>query len=329
MKQRHLFILDPIKNLNFQMDTSLKLARELALFDHEIFGTTIADLFWNRGQESPGCRAFQLFFTGVGGEDSPTFDVQANPPSSWLLRSFSSVHMRKEPPLDINYFAVTWLLDQVSRQVKIYNAPDILRKFNEKAGILQYPAETAPALISSDYPGILDFLEKECAGDGIIKPLDQFGGRGIFRCRLDDEASVRQLEQALADGRMRIIQPFDQAVLSGEVRVFTLAGDALCWCLKTPKEGSFLANTGAGSTLTAFEPDQELKKRVERIAKDLYRQGVVLCGMDLIGGRVSEINITSPRLLHPDPDQRDYYSRIARWIRDDCAHQNKPTNRYS
>ena len=316
MRQRHLFIIDPLEQLNFRLDSSLRIAAEFAALGDEVWATTPADMAWYSRQNGPECAAFPVRYEGYRAGSFRS--VCKGQVATLALADFSGIHMRKEPPFDMNYIATTWLLDQAVDTVRIYNAPDVLRRFNEKAGILNYPEDTAPALISSDPARIIGFIRSGCAGDAIVKPLNMYGGEGIFRYQSADPRSESLLKQAVKDGA-RIIQPFDSSVFQGEVRVFTLGGKALCWCLKKPLEGSFLANTGTGARLYEFEPDRELEARVNRVASDLYHQGVALCGMDLIGGRISEINITSPRLLHPDPDQSRFYGKIAQWLHDDCC----------
>lgn len=317
MKQQHLFLLDPLEKLNLNLDSSLRIAAELLVSGHQVWGALISDLSWSSASSRPFCRAFSLNFL----RNQIRMPESVSETSLIALSEFSAIHMRKEPPVDLRYVSATWLLDRVSDSVHVYNSPEMLRSFNEKVGILNYPDEIAPALLTSDYQQCLSFIVAECSGDAIIKPLDLFGGQGVFRMVHGDKVAEERLRQELAS-EARLIQPFDRAVFHGEIRAFTLGGRAISWCLKKPATGSFLANTAAGATLHSFTPSSELKNKIERVATDLYSKGVSIAGFDIIGQNISEINITSPRLLCPSDDLYNYYEEIADWITNDCKNSH-------
>jgi glutathione synthase len=165
----------------------------------------------------------------------------------------------------------------------------------------------------------------------VIKPLTLFGGRGVARLRLNEstssEAEGLSRDELLAEliretegGRhIRLVQPFDPAIFDGEVRVFTAFGEPISWCLKRPAKGQFLANTRAGAQLEVYIPKPEEEARVRRIARELLEEGVTFIGFDLIGGYVSEINLTSPRLLEAPGSSENYYKKIASMIAKDVA----------
>ena len=164
----------------------------------------------------------------------------------------------------------------------------------------------------------MDFVENECEGDAILKPLHLFGGRDIIRIELHKigKAAAHQiLQEATQQGsRPKLIQAFDKGIFEGEIRVFLVDGKALSWCLKVPQNGQFLANTRAGAILKAYAPSPELLKKVNRVGESLAKRGVIFVGMDLIHEEISEINITSPRLLVAPGDTRDYYAEIASFL---------------
>ncbi len=131
----------------------------------------------------------------------------------------------------------------------------------------------------------------------------------VFRALVDETQSAQQL---------RLIQAFNPAIHDGEVRAFCVGGKPLAWCLKKPAAGEFLANTRAGATLHVYNPKPEERERVTSVATNLYRQGVAVVGFDLLGGFLSEINVTSPRLLQAPEDKVDYYDFWAEWTIRDC-----------
>ena len=140
-------------------------------------------------------------------------------------------------------------------------------------------------------------------------------GGGVLRLNLQqqkEEQVLHILREETQNGQdMRLLQPFDQRIFQGEVRAFSVNGKALGWCLKRPHEDNFLANTRSGATLESYQPRIDEVALVEKVAQALVKDGVYFVGFDIIGNFISEINITSPRLLHGPDDTRDYYKEIA------------------
>ncbi|MFK7823389.1 MAG: hypothetical protein AB8G05_04500 [Oligoflexales bacterium] len=317
MHQKHLFIMDPLDKLNFKLDSSLRMASELSRLGHQCYFSVPIDLSWNSIAGRPFVKAASMEF-----EDFEPASVDLNSKQAYPMDEFSGIHMRKEPPFDMNYMSITWLLDAVGQKTQVFNAPSALRSFNEKLGIMQFPEDIGPALASFDPAEILEFIKNSCNGDAIIKPLDLYGGRGIFRINLveiSEQQAFERLQEASQKGhQMRLTQPFNQLIYEGEVRVFTIGGKALAWSLKKPSPGEFMANTSSGATIHAYKPSEALSKKVERIASTLLTKGIPLLGFDIIGDLVSEINITSPRLLQAPEDDRNYYGFIASWLAQKC-----------
>lgn len=310
--------MDPLEKLNLKMDSSLRIACELAKLGHLCYLSPIHALSWNSEKNQVSTLASELFFgqydaTQVSMKNTKIMD----------LSSFSGLHMRKEPPFDMQYIGATWILDAVKNHCKIFNAPNALRSFNEKLGIFRFPEAIKSAFVSSNPQQLLDFAYEVCDGDAIVKPLDQFGGKGIFRLNcttIEKIDAYKILETETQQGsQIRLIQKFNKDIYDGEIRVFTLGGEPLSWCLKKPSPGNFLANTSAGATIHPYEPGEKMYNMVTRIAKELLSEGVAIIGFDIIGDVISEINITSPRLLQADEDPRNYYEDCATWFESACA----------
>lgn len=317
MHQKHLFIMDPIEKLNFKLDSSLRMASELSRLGHQCYYSAPMGLSWNSTLGRPFAKTAAMRFDNFKPDS-----IQLSSSEDLNLDSFAGIHMRKEPPFDMNYISITWLLEAVGPQTKVFNAPQALRSFNEKLGIMQFPDAIGPALASCDPLQMLGFVKNTCNGDAIIKPLDLYGGRGIERLNLKDVDEGKGLEilnKATSQGtQMRLLQAFNHHIFEGEIRVFTLAGKALSWCLKKPSPGQFLANTGAGASIHPYQPSKSLAEKVEEIAGKLLLQGMPLLGFDIIGELISEINVTSPRLLQASEDKNDYYFQIATWLEQAC-----------
>lgn len=316
---RHLFVMDSVENLNLKLDSSLRLALALIREGHESYMTTIHGISWEFSDNKEGLRieATQLLESK---QETPILGTKMTLKGD----DVDAVYMRKDPPFDMKYLSCTWLLSALSKKAKIYNDPQAIRDKNEKLIILDYQDYIHPVLVSSCEAEILDFVKKQCANDAIFKPLDLFGGRGVERLQLDklDEssASLRINEITENQQSLRIVQPFDKSIHEGEVRVFTAGEEIISWCLKVPAKGEFLANTRMGAQVLPYEPKQEEIDMVQEVSHDLLKKGVFLVGYDLIGGKISEINITSPRLLLPESiDSSPYYEKMAKLITKDLS----------
>ncbi len=315
MAPAHLFLIDPLESLNKELDSSLRLMFELKAMGHDVFTAEPRQLAWRTGGHAAAASRAMTF-----GKSAKEFTAAA--PASRSLGDFAAIHMRKDPPYDLDYITTTWLLDAAPKSTRVYNSPSALRTFNEKLAILRFPEATRPALVSADPQELLRFVEKEAHGDAILKPLTLFGGRGVERleAKKDLDAARRKLAEETGDGmHLRLIQPFDQGIFQGELRAFTAFGKPVAWCLKKPASGQFLANTRAGATLHAYTPTPEENRRVTDVAQALLKEGVVFIGFDVIGGYVSEINITSPRLLAAPGDTTPYYSQLAELVSQNLA----------
>ncbi len=315
MLQKHLFIMDPIEKLNLGLDTSLRIAFALSRHGQNVYFCEISDLFWESGK-GPHCHARPLEF-GTELEKSHIGKEERLP-----LKNFQIIHMRKDPPFDIDYITATWFLEQCPETLFV-NSPRSLQSFNEKMGILQFPNECKKSLVSSKVNELLTYIENQCKGDAVLKPLHLYGGRGIKHIQLSKiskfEAEKLIKESTQNEKSPHMVQAFDSRIFKGEIRVFLVGGKALSWCLKVPKEGDFLANTGAGATLHTYKPSSILLEKVESLASKLLKLGIYFVGLDIIGDEVSEINITSPRLLVAPGDTQDYYGEIAEWLMKQCA----------
>ena len=307
----HLFVIDPLKDLNLTLDSSLRMAKSLHAIGHEIHVTTIEDLSMT-SEIGAFCQATQLKFL-----DTNTLEFSQSSPSRTPLASFSAIHMRKDPPTDQRYWSATWILSSVPAKVKQYNCPKSLRNINEKMSILDFPDFSAPALVSQSTSEITEFGHKFGNNDIIVKPLDLFAGKGVERVQFEkfDAKGLKEKIDSLTNHQksIRIVQPFNHSIFDGEVRSFFAGGQPISWCLKKPKQGEFLANTSSGATLESYEPNRHMLESTSEIAKSLLAKGVFFIGFDIIGDKISEINITSPRLLSKNIEQTQF-DKIAQLV---------------
>ena len=173
--QKHLFIIDPLEKLNRKIDTSLHLAQALSVLGAHIYFAECTDFVWNSLLSGPRVMARKAVF----GNSLLSLDMREY--EEIALKDFSGVYMRKEPPVDVLYQSVLWMLESVGSETMIFNSPSAILSFNEKVTTLLFPEESKPGLVSANRRCLLDYLHSECHGDSIVKPLDQFGGVGVER----------------------------------------------------------------------------------------------------------------------------------------------------
>jgi glutathione synthase len=307
-KKSHLFVIDPLERLNLAWDTSIKIAFALTKNNQDVYFCTGREL--SRSLHPTGVFANA---SKIGFKDRPATLFQ-EPAKRMELDSFAAIHMRREPPYDLDYIGTLWILDAIAARVKVFNSPKALLEINEKLSILDFPLFTKPAMVSSNADELFSFAKEKCNSDIVIKPLGLYGGRGVEHIS-NDRGLIEKLHIATLNGKeARLVQQFDTSIYQGEVRVFTVAGKPLSWCLKVPKKGEFLANTRAGSTLEDYQPTSREVDVATGVAETLYKKGVVFAGIDMIGGWLSEINITCPAMLSSDRSSLRGYDHIAHTI---------------
>ncbi|MCH9639725.1 MAG: glutathione synthase [Betaproteobacteria bacterium] len=283
------FILDQLESIKPHKDSSYAMIREAAARNHQVFIMHQKDLILRNNTVSGFAR--NLTFTTA--EDKhwyQTGDITTIP-----LQEFDAVLMRKDPPFDMEYIYSTYLLELAEDQgAYIINSPRSIRDHNEKLAIAKYPQFITPTLISRQETLLREFLNQ--FQDVIFKPLDGMGGAGVFRVH-DKDHNISVILETLTHYGTRTImaQRFIPEIAEGDKRILLIAGKAVPYSLaRIPKMGETRGNLAAGGTgitqlLTAND-----KKIAETLGSDLYAQGLMLVGLDVIGEFLTEINVTSP-----------------------------------
>ena len=215
----------------------------------------------------------------------------------WAERSlgdFDVVWMRKDPPFDMTYIFTTYLLDLVPPRTLVLNHPAGLRSRNEKLFAAAFVDLTPPTLISRDARRILAFTEA-LPGRVVLKPWDGNGGRGVLVSQRGDP-NLRSMVELLTDnGRSFILaQQHLPEIAEGDKRIILVDGEPGGAVLRVPGHGDHRGNLHVGATAhpTTLTP-RELEI-CARIGPTLRREGLVFVGIDVIGGCLTEINVTSP-----------------------------------
>jgi glutathione synthase len=220
---------------------------------------------------------------------------RADAPIAMQLSELDAVIVRKDPPFNMEYVYLTYLLEIAERQgARIFNRPEAIRSHNEKLAIAQFSEFTSPTLVTSDAKRIRAFHEEH--KDVILKPLDGMGGAGIFRVKDDGLNLGSIIETLTAYGAHTIMaQRFIPAIAKGDKRVLLIGGEVVPYCLaRIPQAGEVRGNLAAGGLGVAQPVSARDREIGETLAPQLLKRGLLLVGLDVIGDYLTEVNVTSP-----------------------------------
>jgi glutathione synthase len=200
---------------------------------------------------------------------------------------------RKDPPVDRDFIVATQILD-ICRRTTVLNRPDSVIAFNEKLLALQF-ADLMPATrVSRHIPELIEFMAEQ-GGEMIVKPLDGKGGEGIFHLVAGDKNLNSILEQSTEFGRRAVMaQEYLPAIREGDKRILLLEGEPIGAVLRVPAETESRANLHVGGRAVKAPLDADDRRIIERIGGFLKERGLFFVGIDVIGGKLTEINVTSP-----------------------------------
>ena len=285
---KFLFVMDPVERIDITKDTTYTFLREAQQRGHENHCCGIEDLVVVGGGVHARTRPVEI--GSVQGEHyrfGESRVVEAE--------SFDVVFMRKDPPYDMDFFFATHILSLIDEsRTLVFNRASGLREASEKMFILRFPELIADTLVSADPDRILAF-RADVGGDIVVKPLDGCGGMGIFRITHGDLNTHSILETVtLNGGRQIMAQRFLPASREGDQRLNYLDGEALGTVLRVPAEGELRGNIHVGGNCVAHPVGDREREIVAALAPELDRLGIWFAGLDIIGDRLTEVNVTSP-----------------------------------
>ena len=210
------------------------------------------------------------------------------------LSTLDAVLVRKDPPFDRAYLFLTQQLDLVRDRVLIMNDPRGVRDANEKLFAFNFPEFMPRSLVTASPQQILEFVS-EVGGRAVLKPLDGAGGSGVVVLALDDNNSRSLADIWTREGKqLALVQEYQPAVRVGDKRVILLDGVPLGAILRVPRPDDVRANIHAGGRVEPCELSANEQKLVAAMAPKLREHGLWFVGLDLIGERLIEVNVTSP-----------------------------------
>jgi glutathione synthase len=282
-------VMDPIEAIKYAKDTTLAMLLAAGRRNHELHYLTQADLYLRDGVARGRARPLTVFA-------DPGRWFALGEPVDLPLGQFDVILMRKDPPFDMEFIYTTYILDRAEQAgALVVNRPQGLRDMNEKVYTAWFPEFCAPTLVTRDMAAMVQFAGE--FGRIVVKPLDGMGGRSIFVVDQHDK-NLRVVIETLTESgaRFAIAQKYlPEIVNSGDSRLLLIDGQPAPYALaRMPSPTDNRGNLAAGAKGVARALNERDRELAAGIGPKLADQGMLFVGLDVIGGFVTEINVTSP-----------------------------------
>ncbi len=284
---RMVFVMDPPEVEDIDASTTFVLILEAQKRGHHVFYVDPADLCVIEGE--PAAVATPIVLRRIAGDHV----MRGESRLLMLDRDADVIFQRTDPPVDGDFVTASQILG-ICRRARVYNRPESVVAFNEKLFAIHYREFMPPTTVSRRIADLLGFME-EMGGEMIVKPLDGKGGEGIFHVAKGERNMSSILEQVTAfETRWVMAQRYLPQIREGDKRILLLDGDPLGAVLRVPADREVRANLHVGGRAVKSEIDAADRRIIERLGPDLSRAGLFFVGIDVIGGLLTEINVTSP-----------------------------------
>jgi glutathione synthase len=285
-RMQFLFIMDPAESMLPDKDTTFALVRSAQARGHRCWHAGPADLACEGRRVSASVRSLSV---------SDTLPhVTLGEKESVDVARVDAVLVRKDPPFDTTYLHLTQQLDLVKDRTLVVNDPQALRDANEKLYALLFEKWMPRTLVTRDRQAILEFV-RFVGGQAVLKPLDGAGGSGVVILRADDKNARALCDIVTQEGRVQaMVQQYQPGIAEGDKRVLLLDGQLLGAILRVPRPDEFRANIHVGGSVQATILTAEEQSLVADVGPQLAAKGLYFVGLDLIGGKLIEVNVTSP-----------------------------------
>jgi glutathione synthase len=282
-----LFVMDPLERIQIATDSTFAMMCSAQSRKHEIWFCEPRHLGLEHDEVI--ARAWPVTVQRIVG-DHYILGPQVTVP----LRGCHAVFMRKDPPIDLDYYFATLLLERARGKTLFINDPRGLRESNEKLAILDYPELVPPTIVTRESNRLRAFMAEQ-GGEMVVKPLDASGGFGVFHVRQGDTNTGSILEQATNLGRRwTMAQKYLPEVRQGDKRILLVDGEPLCAVLRVPAPDETRGNLHVGARAMPAQVEGRDLEIVKTLGPKLRAAGQFFVGLDVIGGWLTEINVTSP-----------------------------------
>lgn len=290
------FIIDPIQFLDPGHDTSVALMEAATQLGHEIWITQSNLLGVTAGKAWATLQRVELtpvqLIAGRWVAVQPWYRL--GEPQLQLLESMDAVFMRTDPPITVPYLYATYILDYIdTTKTLVINAPRGLRAANEKMYALQFTEAIPETIVTQDKQVIREFTERK--GATVLKPLGGKAGEGILFLQADDRNFNSLVEVSTQRGQVPVmVQTYLPDAKLGDKRIILLNGEPIGCLNRIPTGTDFRGNMAVGGRVAATEITERERQICAQLAPVLQRDGLIFVGIDVIGGYLTEVNVTSP-----------------------------------
>ncbi|MGB3789772.1 MAG: glutathione synthase [Phormidesmis sp.] len=290
------FIIDPIERLDPGHDTSVAMMEAAQILGHEVYITQVDRLGVIESRAYGWLRSVKMKpVVQQGDRWISELDWYVLGEATWQpLETMDAVFMRKDPPVTVPYLYVTYILDYVDRQkTQVINSPAGLRAANEKMYALQFTKAIPETIVSTDKQVIREAVERW--GAGVLKPLGGKAGEGILFLEEGDRNFNSIIEVSTQQGKEPVmVQAYLPAAKDGDKRVILLNGEPIGAVNRVPTGKEFRGNMAVGGRSDKTQLTDRDLEICRQVAPTLRKDGLIFVGLDIIGGYLTEINVTSP-----------------------------------
>ena len=283
------FLMDPLESVKAYKDTTYFLMLAAYERGNEVF-------YFNQATMQAGIHGVRAIVSKLKVDSSIEQPFTVLEKVSTDLSVMDVIVVRTDPPFDRAYLYSTLLLDLVGSNTQVINRPSGIRNWNEKLAALHFPEFTPDTLVTNNGEEILDFISRH--NRVTLKPVDGHGGEGIEFLDKQDNAAKRKIDEGTQSGRhWVIVQEYLEAAQQGDKRILLVDGNPIGGVLRVHAEGEELNNLDRGGQAVPTELVEVDYEICAAIKPGLVEQGIFFSGIDVIGGKLIEVNVTSPTCL--------------------------------
>ena len=280
-----LYVMDPLQSLHLEGDSTYMMMLEANRRGWPTYWCTPTDLF-----AIGGCAYSKVIHVQVT-DTEPFFEEAA--PQDINLAEFDVIWMRKDPPFNMDYIFSTYMLDLVPESTLVLNDPRAIRNFNEKMYALHFAEYSPETLVTRELSRARSWAKQY--PKVVIKPWDGNGGRGVLVTGHDDPNFSSMLEILTNNEEQYIlVQEYLPEILEGDKRIVLIGGKAVGQMLRIPQKGDHRGNMHVGARVEACELTQREQEICSKLEPELLKHNLLFVGIDTIGDKMTEINVTSP-----------------------------------
>ncbi|WP_343377676.1 glutathione synthase [Buchnera aphidicola (Formosaphis micheliae)] len=284
-------VMDSIKNIDIKKDSSFAILLKAQEKKYQIYYMEINDLYLIKNKSYARTRLLKI-------EKNKTKWFYFISEQYIKLSQLNIILMRKDPPCDSKFIYATYILELAEKEgVLVINKPQSLRDCNEKIFATSFPDLTPDSLVTSNSLLIRKFIKQH--NDVIIKPINSMGGNSIFRINKNDHNISVILEiMTKKNNSYCMVQNYLPEIKLGDKRILIIDGKPFPWCLaRKPQKGETRGNLSAGGIGITQKLSENDYKIANYVALKLKNMGLFFVGIDIIGNKLTEINITSPTCI--------------------------------